>query len=173
MKKQILILSAVLIFLCAGRAARADKAAAQNQKTQTLKERQQYIHQRGAMVMPFDLNKTVHMFQKTPTGGELTVKVRDPKDADQIQLIRSHLRKEFILFDNADFSDPKTLHGADMPGLALLSKAKGQFSVRYNDLPDGAQLIFTAADPDIIDAIHMWFMAQMRDHGPDAMPMAP
>jgi len=56
----------------------------------------------------------------------------------------------------------------NMPGLEELSGAEGKFSVKYKKLSDGAKLTFDAKDPSVINAIHVWFDAQLRDHGNDA-----
>ncbi len=134
----------------------------------SLAARQAYIHTRGTMVMPFDLNKTTHSFRQTSEGGIQQITVKDPGDNDQIALIRTHLKKEAELFTQGNFSDPSKLHGGNMPGLSVLEQAKGKIQVKYADLPDGAQLTYITDDPNIIDAVHMWFMAQLQDHGQDA-----
>ena len=127
------------------------------------------IHDRGSLVMPFDLDKTTHSFDKTPDGGIQQVRTKDSNDQEQILLIRSHLQGEAERFSQGDFGDPKTLHGEDMPGLDVLSVSQGKFTVTYQELSDGAQLSYLTDDPKIIDAFHLWFMAQMMDHGMDAM----
>lgn len=130
--------------------------------------RQAYIHDRGTMVMPFDLNKTSHIFTKTDQGGIQKIQAKNPDDTEQIELIRGHLMKEKELFDNGDFSDPATLHGDSMPGLSVLEASSDKLQVEYSDLPDGAQLTYITNDEKVIDALHMWFMAQLQDHGMDA-----
>lgn len=134
-----------------------------------IQARLEYIHERGTLVMPFDLNKTTHFFDKTETGGIQKIQTKDPQDKEQITLIRTHLQKEKELFDSGDFSDPSALHGESMPGLTVLEKSADKLEVEYSDLPDGAQLIFLTDDAKVIDALHMWFMAQLQDHGSDAM----
>lgn len=119
--------------------------------------------------MPFDLNKTTHIFTKTDQGGIQKIQVKDPQDNEQIELIRSHLQKEKELFDNGDFSDPSALHGESMPGLEVLQQSAAKLKVEYSDIPDGAQLTYITEDDKVIDALHMWFMAQLQDHGMDAM----
>ena len=96
------------------------------------------------------------------------IKAKDPKDTLQISLIRSHLKKESVLFSKADFKDPRTLHGMNMPGLEVLSGSENKFNVQYKKLSDGAKLTFASKDTTVINAIHVWFDAQLRDHGKDA-----
>jgi hypothetical protein len=62
----------------------------------------------GHHVMPFDLNRTKHVFQMTETGGILRVIAKDPKDTKQIVLARQHLQHEAGRFQNGDFSGPAT-----------------------------------------------------------------
>jgi hypothetical protein len=134
----------------------------------TLIHRQHMIHDESPLVMPFDMNKVIHYFIKNDSGGVLTIKVKKKMDSAQAPLIQSHLKKECTLFSNADFRDPKALHGMNMPGLKILTESKGKYNVKYKKLSDGAQLIFTSKDSVIINAIHLWFDAQLRDHGTDA-----
>lgn len=134
----------------------------------TLLHRHHIIHLESPMVMPFDMNKVTHYFIKTDSGGILMIRTKDKRDTSQANLVVSHLKKEYKLFSNADFSDPKLLHGADMPGLHMLSQSKGKFKVEFRKLKDGAQLTFSSKDPEVQNAIHKWFDAQLRDHGSDA-----
>ena len=118
--------------------------------------------------MPFDMNKVTHYFIKNDQGGVLIIKTKNKKDTAQAALIQSHLKKECKLFSNADFGDPKTLYGMNMPGLKILSGSKGKFKVKYKNLSDGGQLTFNSKNSEIINAIHKWFDAQLKDHGSDA-----
>ncbi len=130
--------------------------------------RQHMIHSDSHMVMPFDMNMATHYFIKGDKGGTLMIKTKKTDDSSQTALIRNHLKKEEELFSNADFKDPQTLHGKDMPGLDVLSASKGKFDVKYYEIPQGAELIFESRDTTVISAIHKWFDAQLKDHGKDA-----
>jgi hypothetical protein len=132
-------------------------------------ERQAEVAARGAEVMPFDLQATSHVFTKTRSGGLQQVRVKNPKDAAQMRLVRMHLRDIATRFRNGDFSAPTAIHGAAMPGLAELKRAQpGAVSVQYRDLRDGAQIRYTTSDPALVRALHQWFDAQLADHGADA-----
>ena len=134
-------------------------------------ERLNEVTQRGMHVMPFDLKQTQHIFNKTETGGVQQVIVREAGNSKQIDLIRQHLTKISGEFSHGDFSNPEKIHGKDMPGLAVLRTAKsGQLQVQYKELPDGAEITYSAEDKALITAIHQWFDAQLADHGSDAMP---
>ncbi len=146
-----LLAAALLVVACSGRPAATP-------------ERLEEVAARGAKVMPFDLTKTHHKFEKAPDGGLQTVTVQDPADSAQIGLIRQHLAHEAARFTAGDFSDPKAIHGADMPGLAALTKGAGQIWVAFTPLPDGGNIRYTARDPALVQALHLWFDAQMTDH---------
>ncbi len=75
---------------------------------------------KGAQVMPFDLDQTMHHFQALEDGGLQTVTVKDPSNSTQMALIQAHLQEEAEKFRQGDFSDPATIHGGHMPGLAAL-----------------------------------------------------
>ncbi len=131
--------------------------------------RQEEVAGRGAKVMPFDLELTMHVFQKLEDGGLQKVVVKDPLNKKQIALIQAHLKQESEKFRKGDFSDPAKIHGESMPGLAELKAGASKIDVRYAALPDGAQIRYKAKDPKMVMAIHEWFAAQLSDHGHHAM----
>jgi len=98
------------------------------------------VAERGAHVMPFDLEKTTHIFSKTDTGGIQQVIAKDKSDTEQIYLIRSHLSAITKEFKQGNFSNPEKIHGANMPGLAELRTAKaGQIKIEYKDVNGGVK----------------------------------
>ncbi|WP_256362375.1 aspartate carbamoyltransferase [Streptomyces sp. TRM70350] len=131
-------------------------------------ERQELVAERGRSVMPFDLEQTTHRFTPTATGGTQDVVADQRGDAEQIDLIREHLRKEAAAFGRGDFADPARIHGADMPGLAKLRDGYDRIEVTYEDRADGATLTYTTQDSALVDALHDWFEAQLGDHGAHA-----
>ncbi|MDN3296828.1 DUF2613 family protein [Streptomyces ficellus] len=133
-------------------------------------DRQKAVAERGQSVMPFDLEQTTHHFTPTATGGIQEVVADRRGDAEQVDLIRAHLRKEAQAFSRGDFSDPARIHGADMPGLAELQDGYDRFEVRYGERADGAILTYATDDPRLVDALHNWFEAQLGDHGGHAKP---
>lgn len=118
--------------------------------------------------MPFDLNRTMHIFEPTPNGGVQSVTVHDG-DPKQIALVRSHLHKEAAAFARGDFSDPAAIHGANMPGLAQLRAGAKRIFITYSNTANGAAISYKTSDPKLIAAIHKWFAAQIKDHGAHAM----
>jgi hypothetical protein len=60
-----------------------------------------------------------------------------------------------------------------MPGLAELEKARsGELRIEYKELSEGAQITYSSASPELIDAIHRWFDAQLANHA-GALPGMP
>lgn len=120
---------------------------------------------KGRLVMPFNLEQTLHVFSKTEQGGIQQVIVKNESDKAQIALIQQHLNKIYKDFKSGDFSDPEKIHGPDMPGLSTLKKARpGEIALKFRKLTQGAEIIYTTKKPALIHAIHQWFDAQLSDH---------
>lgn len=120
--------------------------------------------------MPFSLSATTHVFTKTASGGIQQVVVKDPKDDEQINLIRQHLKEVAAQFEHGDFSGPSHIHGAQMPGLVELEKSKpGEIVIRYQDVTNGGEIQFSTHSAELVSALHRWIDAQLSDHGTDAM----
>jgi hypothetical protein len=119
--------------------------------------------------MPFDLDRTTHVFKTTHTGGIETVIAKDAGDNQQIALIQQHLEHETMQFRVGNFGDPASIHGTGMPGLTELAAGAAKITFSYVALPNGAQISYETNDPRLIDALHRWFAAQLADHGHDAM----
>jgi hypothetical protein len=130
-------------------------------------DRQLEVAAKGAEVMPFDLERTTHIFSKQEHGGVQQV-IADDGDAEQIALIRAHLAEEAARFSQGNFHDPAMIHGEQMPGLHELMMGASQITIDYSELPAGAQILYTTADPVLVTAIHGWFDAQVADHGAHA-----
>lgn len=132
--------------------------------------RQAEVVRRGTDVMPFSLAATTHVFTKTAQGGVQRVIAKDSADAEQVRLVRSHLREIESQFRQGDYSGPSHIHGMDMPGLAELKSAPpGSITIRYQDVKGGAELSYRTADVKLVAALHRWFDAQLSDHGADAI----
>ena len=131
-------------------------------------ERTREVAERGALVMPFELDRTTHVFRATKNGGVQTVAADDPTDGAQVRLIRGHLRKEAARFARGDFRDPRTIHGSHMPGLATLEERAHEMEVRFQETSDGARITYASGDASVVRALHAWFEAQTSDHGEHA-----
>lgn len=130
--------------------------------------KQEHVHEMGQTVMPFDLNKTTHIFRMTDSGGVQSVVVKDVRDKDQVELIRQHLRHEAEAFQRGDYTDPTSLHGAKMPSVSELANHHQEIAVSYLELPLGAAITFETQDQHLVTAVHRWFGAQLSEHGADA-----
>ena len=156
MMLRLMVLTALLLPILAGPTQASENAS---------KARQEEVTKRGAQVMSFSLERTVHIFAKTKSGGIQQVIVKDKADSQQITLIRKHLSKIAKEFAHGNFSDPAKIHGKDMPGLVELEKARpDQLRIVYKKLTKGAQIEYSSDNPALIDAIHRWFDAQLADH---------
>lgn len=129
--------------------------------------RQTQVERNGANVMPFSMAATMHHFTPTPTGGAQAVLVHGG-DRRQVALVRGHLRKEAAAFAKGDFSDPASIHGADMPGLRAMRAGSARIAVRYDDVQNGATITYSTRNQALVSAIHAWFKAQVDDHGAHA-----
>jgi hypothetical protein len=138
------------------------------QTTVSSSAHQAMVEERSTQVMPFDLNRTMHIFEPTAYGGVQTVIVHDG-DPRQIALVRSHLRKEAAAFAVGDFADPAEIHGSNMPGLPQLRAGARKIAITYAPTSNGASIRYKTSDPAMIAAIHEWFAAQVKDHGAHAM----
>lgn len=141
-----------------------------NSSADNVATRQAEVEARGAAVMPFDQNLTMHQFTKTDSGGVETVTANDPGDTAQIKLIQDHLMHEQVLFSKGNFTDPMAIHGMQMPGILDLQRGAqaGRLRVEYVALADGARLDYITSDASLISAMHTWFDAQLMDHGTHA-----
>jgi hypothetical protein len=128
--------------------------------------RQAVVAERGSAVMPFDLERTVHAFVKTPEGGVQRVLSKNAGDTTEIVAIRQHLAEIADAFRRRDFRAPRSIHGDAMPGLEVLERATADaFVVSDAMIEFGAEIRYTSEDPAVIAAIHDWFDAQVSDHG--------
>jgi hypothetical protein len=133
-------------------------------------QRHEEVARLGADVMPFSLDATTHIFTKTADGGTQRVVAKSAADARQVRLVREHLHDIEARFLKGDFSGPSHLHGNEMPGLAELKSARpGQVAIAYKNVVGGAELTYRTSDSKLVSALHVWFDAQLSDHGADAM----
>ena len=135
-------------------------------------DKMEEVAAKGAEVMPFDLERTTHIFEKQANGGVQQV-ISDDGDPAQIELIRSHLAEEAERFGEGDFHDPEMIHGENMAGLHQLMTGYQDITMEYSDIEHGAQIIYTSDRADLVTAIHAWFEAQVSDHGPHAQDSRP
>ncbi|HEX6424879.1 MAG TPA: hypothetical protein VFZ79_15455 [Acidimicrobiales bacterium] len=156
------------MLVAAGLLAPAACASGDGDNASDLADRRAEVAERGAAVMPFDLDATTHVFEPRDDGLVQHVVVDDPGDAEQVALVREHLTGEVERFAAGDFGDPAAIHGHDMPGLAELEGGHEEIDVRYAEMPEGGRIDYTTDDPDLVAALHAWGEAQVSDHGAHA-----
>ncbi len=130
-------------------------------------DRQEAVAERGAEVMPFDLDRSTHVFEKREDGGLQQV-YSDDGDAAEIEQIRAHLSKIAGKFAAGDFHEPAMIHGHDMPGLHTLVMGHEQLQITYSQIENGGQIVYASDETELVEAIHQWFDAQLSDHGSHA-----
>jgi hypothetical protein len=128
-------------------------------------DRRAEVAERSATVMPFDLDATTHRFEPRADGLVQTVVADDAGDERQVELVQEHLSAEAERFRRGDFDDPAAIHGHEMPGLAELASGAAGIDIAYVDLPAGGRITYTTEDPGLVEALHLWSDAQVRDHG--------
>ncbi|MEP6625823.1 MAG: aspartate carbamoyltransferase [Acidimicrobiia bacterium] len=126
------------------------------------------VEARGATIMPFDLQRTTHVFRSDATGGVQLVVAKDPHDEVQIALVRAHLRREARRFASGNFTDPMAIHGMTMPGIARLRLGFDRIDVTFATLRRGARIRYATTEAALVTALHDWFDAQLTDHGAHA-----
>ena len=167
---RVFLSAAVPLVAVAGLAYPGLQGAAASEPT----PRQAEVAEKGGMVMPFDIHNSTHVFQKTADGGVQQVVAKDAADKDIVAAIRMHLSMEADRFQKGDYSDPKKIHGMDMPGVRYLSAVKpGQITIVYREMPNGAEIHYSSKEAATVEAIHKWFDAQLSDHGSDATDKPP
>ena len=166
----IVLVGTVTFFFGQAQTEHSDMDHAQHGSDHDAQEGNIDFTEREQAVMPFDVTATLHIFRDTATGGVQRVIANDPADTENIALIRSHLEKEAASFAEGNFADPSYLHGEDMAGLSRLEAAgaANQLTVNYRDIENGGEITYSSEEADVVIALHLWFQAQVTDHGEHA-----
>ena len=135
--------------------------------TSSPSSRQSQVHKVGQRIMNFDLTNSTHIFTNTATGGKLTVLAKT-SNTTLIHDIRNHLSLVGEEFKVGNYTDPSLIHGTSMPGLTALTKDFKNILVTYQEEKTGGSITFFSKINRDIQAIHIWFAAQLHDHGADA-----
>ena len=122
------------------------------------------VDARGARVMGFDQQRTVHRFLLHPDGGAIDVSVKDAGDRVNRDAIRAHLPHVASMFAAGDFQAPMLVHGVDVPGTAELARLKTAIAWTYRETPGGGRVDVVTRDPAAIDAVHRFLRFQIADH---------
>lgn len=129
-------------------------------------ERRHEINQKVQEGLAFDWRQTKQAFTKSVHGGIQHLFAKSIDDTHLIKAIQVYMLRLASQFRAGDFADTERIHGADMPGLAELKKAgPNDIKFEYKALPTGAQIHFVTEDTHLLENLHAWFEAQIKDHG--------
>ncbi|MDO9212999.1 MAG: aspartate carbamoyltransferase [Methylococcales bacterium] len=160
MKYSILLLTGLVLFSTAALTAE-----------QVSPERTKEVQQRTQQVTPYSVDQTKQMFTKTVHGGVQHIIVNSADNTEQIKLVQAYLLKLTNDFSTGDFSVTEQIHGANMPGLAILKMAQPyDIKFKYKALPNGAEIHYSTEYPKYAQALHEWFDAQMKEHDNTVIP---
>lgn len=121
------------------------------------------VQERGAFAMGVDQYTSTHQFTPTPDGGMIELQ-RDTADTAGVMQIRSHMRQIAAAFGTGDFSLPGMVHDQVVPGTDSMRVYRAVIAYAAEDLPRGAQVRITTAEPAAVRAIHAFLAFQRQDH---------
>ncbi|MGZ4979387.1 MAG: aspartate carbamoyltransferase [Methylobacter sp.] len=117
-------------------------------------------------LLPYAADRALEGFTRTANGGIMQIVAKSADDAQQIKLMQQYLRQTAEEYGKTDFSSTEIFHGTDMPGLAQMKAAKaGEIKYQYKALNNGGQIVFSTEDPQLLNGLHAWIDAQIKDHG--------
>jgi len=154
MKKTALIACLLVLFFAKAQAQESDAGKHTANSTEA--------HQS----LPYAVDRALEGFAKTANGGIMQIIAKSANDSQQIKLMQQYLRQTAEEYQKGDFSSTERFHGTDMPGLAQMKAAKaGGVKYEYKALNNGGQIIFSSEDPQLLNALHAWIDAQVKEHG--------
>jgi len=120
--------------------------------------------ERGNIAMGFDQTKIMHHFMATSTGGQIMIMALDMNDVKTINEIKSHIKDIQQEFSQGNFAKPFYIHGQIVPGTQVMTDKKDLIQYTIKNTEDGAVLILTTKDTELIDAIHQFMDYQSGQH---------
>ena len=125
----------------------------------------QAVKERGAHVMGFDQDATVHHFRLHADGGSIDIAVTDRNDSTNRDAIRSHLPHIAEMFGDGNFEAPMLIHATDVPGTKTMAALKDRVRFVYVETPGGGRVDILTTDREALAAVHEFMKFQIRDHG--------
>jgi hypothetical protein len=123
------------------------------------------MDKRGAMVMGFDQERTVHHFLLLADGGAIDVGVRNLSDTTNRDAIRSHLPHIAAMFGDGNFEAPMLVHDSrSVPGTTVMAARKQAIRYQYVETAAGGRVDIFTTDPEALSAIHAFLRFQIADH---------
>jgi hypothetical protein len=150
-------LAFALIALPAGALAQQTSPAVQSSRSDA-------VGQRGDHVMGFSHDATTHHFRLLKDGGEIIVTANKAGDKSSIGEIRAHLAHIEKMFSAGDFNAPMLIHDTNPPGVATMTRLKGQIRYEVSEIERGAKMRITTTSPETTDAVHAFLLFQILDH---------
>lgn len=126
---------------------------------------QQGMHDRGAMAMGFDQDKTAHHFLLYDDGGAIEIAVKEASDTRDRDAIRAHLPHIATMFGAGDFDVPMLVHDTQhVPGTAELAKFKDKIAYQYTETAAGGRVDIVTKDKAALAALHAFLRYQIKEH---------
>jgi hypothetical protein len=124
-------------------------------------DRKSEVVKRGDHVMGFSHEATTHHFRLFKDGGEIAVNANDAKHKSSIDQIRAHLGHIAQMFADGNFNAPMIIHDANPPGVATMTRLKGQIRFEFSEIDRGARIRLVAVSPETTDAVHAFLLFQI------------
>ena len=125
---------------------------------------QQASSDRGAHVMGFDQDATVHHFRLHADGGSIDIAAKSRNDAANRDAIRSHLPHIAAMFGDGNFEAPMLIHQTNVPGTDKMAALKNRIRFVYVETPVGGRLDIFTSDKAALAAVHDFMRFQITDH---------
>ena len=123
------------------------------------------MNDRGAAVMGFDQETTVHHFYLYDDGGAIDIAVKDAADAKNRDAIRSHLKHIAMMFGTGNFDAPMLVHdAAHVPGTAVMTDRKAKIAYSSTETPKGGRVDIVTKDKAALSGIHDFMKYQIMEH---------
>lgn len=126
--------------------------------------RQEGVVQRGEHLMGFSHDATTHHFHLLKDGGEIIVTANDPNDKSSVAEIRMHLKHIAKMFSDGNFQAPMLIHDTNPPGIATMTRLKGQIRYEVLETVGGAKVRIFTTTPETTDAVHAFLLFQIVEH---------
>jgi hypothetical protein len=122
------------------------------------------VNRRGAQVMGFEQDTTIHHFFLYEDGGAIEVSVKDAADQVSLDAIRAHLPHIALMFGQGQFDAPMLVHDTKVPGTAELARLKARLMYKFVETSNGGRVNIVTTDSEALAAVHQFLKFQIADH---------